>query len=138
MANPTQSDSSPNLLSRAVDWLVARGWRSREVSYLSVSDLNLLAMDLGVTRADLLDVLPRGPDKQRLMDRMMQARGLDPDRVRRMGGAMVRDMELTCSRCASSGRCRRDLEAGVAAASAPLYCGNTEVFDELLAAQPKG
>jgi Family of unknown function (DUF6455) len=132
-AQAPPSQEHAGLFSRAVDWVLSRGWCVTEPARLSKGELDLLAADLGLTQADLLDVLPRGPDNRLLMDRMMRARGLDPEAVRRSGAAPMRDLELTCTRCASSGRCSRDLEAGTAAEKAAIYCDNTEVFDELLA-----
>ena len=120
------------MLGRALDWLQTRMQARREFEGLTGMDLELMAGDLGVTQADLLDILPRGPDNSLLMDQMMVQRGLDPNTVRLHVAALMRDMELTCSRCQSVGRCRRDLAAKTAAEHCHEYCGNAEVFDELI------
>lgn len=126
------------LLNRVIDWFVDRGWRGGDTSQLSGHDLQLLASDLGVTEADLMDVLPRGPDNRLLMDRMMLARGMDPDKVRRMGVALVRDLELTCTRCRSTSRCGRDLAEGTAADTCHEYCGNADSFDWIMESRVHG
>jgi len=120
------------LLGRAFDWFAARGWLQGANPRLSDTDLEMIANDLGVTQADLLDVLPRAPDSSLLMDRMMAARGLNPDQVRGSSSALVRDLELTCTRCNAKRRCERDLKAG-AAEHCHEYCGNAEMFDGMLA-----
>ncbi len=126
-------DVDQGLLGRLFDWVKAHTHRDDDLSALTRGDLGIMAADLGITEADLREVLPRTSDNSLLMDQMMVARGLDPDRVRRSCASLVRDLELTCSRCGSSHRCRRDLAAGTAAEHAHEYCGNAETFGELLA-----
>lgn len=121
-----------NLLSRAFEWIKARAVRDSELATLSRSDLQRLATDIGVTDADLLDVVPMIGDHSELMDQMIRARGLDPAQLRRAFGSMIRDMEVTCARCGDSRLCRSELEAGTAAASCHEYCGNARAIDELL------
>ncbi|MGE0224881.1 MAG: DUF6455 family protein [Acetobacteraceae bacterium] len=132
MRNATTRHDGNGLLARAADWFATRGWLQGANPRLSDSDLQMIANDLGVTEADLLDVLPRAPDSSLLMDRMMEARGLHPDQVRGSSAALVRDLELTCTRCSAKRRCQHDLKAGTAAESCHEYCGNAEIFDELL------
>lgn len=106
-------DDDQGLLGRLFDWVKARAHRDNGLSDLMRSDLGLMAADLGITEADLREVLPRAADNSLLMDRMMTARGLDPDRVRRSCASLVRDLELTCSRCWSAGRYRRRTRPGI-------------------------
>lgn len=125
--------SDTTLMTRAFDWLKTRAARDNEIAALSYGDLRYLAADLGVTEADLLDVVPRNTDNSGLMDKMMRARGLDPDAVRRSFSGLVRDMEVTCSRCRNAGTCQRELKAGTAAAHNHEFCGNAQAMDELIA-----
>ena len=66
------------------------------------------------------------------MNRMMEARGLDPEQVHRSLGALVRDMELVCTRCPATGVCRRRLRNGTAEDHCHEYCGNAETIDDIL------
>ena len=70
----------------------------------------------------------------KLMDKMMRARNLDPEAVRRAFRGVVRDMEVTCARCRDSGTCRLELEAGTAGTHSHDFCGNAGTMDDLLAA----
>jgi hypothetical protein len=126
---PASVDS--NLLSRAFDWIRARASRDNELAAMSRMDLRYLANDLGVTEADLREIAPKVTDNSVLMDKMMRARGLDPDAVRTLFGALVRDMEVTCARCRDAGVCRRELAAGTAAVYCHDFCANAETMDEL-------
>ncbi|MGE0418844.1 MAG: DUF6455 family protein [Acetobacteraceae bacterium] len=132
MAQTTQQQRDHGLVARALDWLFARGGAAGTPLHMSDADLRYMANDLGISVADLMDVVPRAPDNTVLMDRMMRARGLDPAAIRRMPAALVRDLEMTCTRCGDTGRCRRDLDAGTAAANCHAYCGNAVTFDAIL------
>ena len=124
--------TDPNLLSRAFDWIKVRASRDNEVAAMSRMDLHYLAADLGITEADVREVVPRVTDHSDLMDKMMRARGLDPDAVRRSFSALVRDMEVTCARCRDDRICRRELESGTAAQYCHDFCANATAMDALL------
>jgi hypothetical protein len=131
MLEPT-TDSQNGLLTRVVDWFAARMRASSERNALTRDDITEMAHDLGLCEADLRDVLPGARDNTRLMDAMMRARGLDPMLVSQMSAAVMRDLELTCTRCGAVGRCKHDLAAGIAAAHCNEFCANAETFDALL------
>jgi uncharacterized protein YjiS (DUF1127 family) len=120
-----------NILSRAFDWIKTRASRDNELAALSRADLHYLAADLGITEADVLEVVPKLTDHSELMDRMLRARGVDPAAVRRSFGALMRDMEVTCARCRDSRVCRRELESGTAATYCHDFCANAEAMDYL-------
>ena len=122
----------PGLLARALDWIKAYNARQQELGRLSRDDIAVMASDLGLSTSDLCDVLPRGSDNTLLMDRMLEARGLDPEEVHRSLTPLLRDLELTCTRCAATGRCRRELQAGTAAQHAHDFCPNADTVDNLL------
>lgn len=125
--------NEPGLLARALDWIKAYNARQQELGRLSGDDIAIMATDLGMSAADLCDVLPRGTDNTFLMDRMLLARGLDPEEIRRTLTPMLRDLELACTRCAATGRCRRELQAGTAAEHSHDFCANADTIDDLLA-----
>jgi hypothetical protein len=129
--------STPNdehgLLGRLLDWLKTRVHRDDDLYALGRDDLTMMASDLGITETDLRMLLPKAADNSLLMERMMVARGLDPDRVRRTSAGLMRELELACARCGAVSRCRRDLDQGTAARHSHEYCLNAETFDELLA-----
>lgn len=125
------ASTDSNLLAKAFDWIRARASRDNELATMSHMDLHYLAADLGISEADVRDVVPRVTDHSVLMDRMMRARGLDPDAVRHSFGALVRDMEITCARCRDSRICRRELDSGTAAVYCHDFCANADAMDAL-------
>lgn len=124
-----------NLFARAFDWVKARVARDNELAAMSRADLGHLAADLGVSEADLIEVLPMVTDHSDLMDRMMRVRGLDPAEVRQSFATLVRSMEVACARCPDVAHCRRELAAGTAAAHYHEFCVNTEAMDDLVDAR---
>ena len=124
--------AEPGLLARTFEWIRARAIRDNELASMTQIDLGLLATDIGVTEADLREVVPHIGDHSELMNKMMRARGLDPDAVRRAFSGVLRDMEVTCARCREVGTCRAEFKAGTAGAHSHEFCGNTAVMDQLL------
>jgi hypothetical protein len=122
-----------SLLARTLDWIKARAARDNEMAMMSHADLQLLATDIGVTEADLRDILPRIGDHSELLDRMLMAHGLDPSEVRRAFAGVIRDLEATCARCRETGVCQRALESGTATARRDAFCPNADSIDALLA-----
>ena len=120
------------LIGQVAQWIATRARASAEMARLAGGDIGGMARDLGVSEADLRDVLPRGADNTKLMEAMMRARGLDPEQTAHLSAAVMRDLELTCTRCGAVTRCRRELAAGTADAHCHEFCGNADTLDALL------
>ena len=100
-----------------------------EPAAISHLDLRHLAADLGVTEAALRDAVCQATDHSVLMDRMMRARGLDPETTRITFGNLMREMAETCTRCHDSTLCRVELDAGTANKHCHDFCGAAQVMD---------
>jgi len=124
--------ANPGLLGRVLDWLRVHCGGTDELAGWSRDDLRNLADDLALSDDDLLALSGAISDNNVLMERMMSARGFEPELLRNSFGALVRDMERVCSLCKSTGRCRRELDAGYGARHAHEYCPNAATFDDLV------
>ena len=124
--------ANPGLLGRVLDWLRARCGAGDELAAMSREEIRDLASDLSLSESDLVALSASLNDNTALMEGMMRARGFEPDRLRQSFGPLMRDVERVCSRCRSTGRCRRELDAGTAAAHAHEYCPNARTFDDLV------
>ena len=124
--------ANPGLLGRVLDWLRARSGSADELAGWSREELRNLADDLALSEYDLVTLSATMSDNNVLMERMMRARGFEPELLRNSFAALVRDMERVCSRCKSTGRCRRELDAGYGARHAHEYCPNAGTFDDLV------
>jgi hypothetical protein len=155
MALSISALDGPTLLGSVFDWIRDHVAQDRDPEHFSKQDLAYLARDIGVSADDVVrllplpreptpsggsspraaPVLPRAADNSLLIDRMMEARGLDPVRVRRSFAALLRDLELACARCSSFNRCRSNLLAGIAADHCHEYCPNDEAIGEIARVQ---
>ena len=133
MPNTETSLANPGLLGRVLDWVRAHTPAGSDLSAFSREDLRHMANDLSLANSDLLAVAAAGHDNSVLMEGMMLARGLDPDQLRHAFVTLVRDVERVCTQCRSTGRCRRELDAGTAAVHCHEYCPNAGTFDDLAA-----
>src|SRR5579872_7234040 len=107
--------ANPGLLGRMLDRV--RAYASpNDLAAFSREDLRHMADDLALAPSDLAAMSAEGHDNTVLMESMMRARGFEPERIRQVFVALLRDMERVCTRCKSTGRCRRELDAGTAAA----------------------
>lgn len=134
----TGAEAHHGLIGQVAHWIAERARANADMARLFRGDITGMANDLGVTEADLREVLPRGADNTRLMDAMMRARGLDPAEVAQQSAAVMRDLELTCTRCGAVTRCRRELAADTAAEHCHAFCGNADTLDALLEERAKG
>ena len=132
MNHPEPALANPGLLGRVLDWLRARCGAGDELASMSREEIRDLASDLSLTESDLVALSASLNDNTTLMEGMMRARGFDPALLRQSFGTLIRDVERVCSRCRSTGRCRRELDAGTAAAHAHEYCPNAGTFDDLI------
>jgi hypothetical protein len=132
MSHPEPALANPGLLGRVLDWVRARAGVGNELAGMSREEIRDLASDLSLSEGDLLALSVTLNDNTALMEGMMRARGFDPAQVRLSFATLMRDVERVCSRCRSTGRCRRELDAGTAAAHAHEYCPNAGTFDDLI------
>ncbi|HEY7576609.1 MAG TPA: DUF6455 family protein [Acetobacteraceae bacterium] len=121
----------PGLLGRVLGCVKAYTTPSTDLAALSREELRHIAGDLALAESVLLSLSAGARDNTALMERMMRARGLDPDKIRHTSNMALRDAEIACSQCRNTGRCRRELDAGTAAADCHEYCPNAATFDDL-------
>jgi len=105
--------------------------QAHELDSLDQGQKDALARDIGVPAEMLPALIARGSEAAAELPRLMDALTLDPDRIRRIHAALMRDMSLTCSGCTAAVRCRDDLEFGQAQAHYAEYCPNAETLREL-------
>lgn len=123
-----------------LDALVAR-WRDHKANVAAIREIRAcdpdtvaeLASELGMSVRELEQVASRGAGADRLMARMIEAFGLDGEKLQHHEPTTLRDMSLLCSLCDAKGRCGRELEAGTAAEHAEAFCPNAGTFARLVA-----
>ncbi|WP_150285917.1 DUF6455 family protein [Rhabdaerophilum calidifontis] len=117
-----------------VEWF-RRQARARELDALDAEELRHIAADLRVSIDDLRDTTCRSGAVIGLMRRMMALHGLDPGRIERESPELMRDMTLTCARCAQERRCAHGLAEGIEPSEAGAFCPNAGTMAALARAQ---
>lgn len=104
-----------------------------EFATVSPDELAMMARDVGVEPSQLRALSKVGTGPAKLLNRMLAALRIDPNTLKTMDMRMARDLQATCSLCASKSRCRRSLAAGTAATAYREFCPNAATFDALTA-----
>ncbi len=111
--------------------------QAHELDALDKDQRDALARDIGVSAEMLPILVARGPDAADELPRLMEALSLDPERIRQIHAALMRDMSVTCSGCTAAVRCRDDLTHKRAPAHFSDYCPNAETLQELSCQQAR-
>lgn len=128
MAVPVKQSFAPlsKLRRRMGEW-----WRRRatlnQLGQCDERDLQKLLQDLNITRSELNDAVIRGAYPKVMLPEMLRALGLPSDRLK------ARYFNRVCEQCSSPTRCRKELDAGTAAANYREFCHNAPTLDVLLA-----
>ncbi|MGX5666342.1 DUF6455 family protein [Rhizobium daejeonense] len=130
------NDTTRTVFSRLAGWF-AKSWESSAeadmIASLDDSTIRNIAHDCGITPDQLIELAKVGPHAADEMLAMMRALNIDPTEVELRLRNEFRDMQITCSHCASKGECRKDLARGAAAENFGHYCGNAEHLNALRA-----
>lgn len=123
------------IVGRVRAWLAARAEASRlreELAALPPSERARIARDAGLgTTKQLADLVDRGTHAADEMGEMATLLGFDLDQLKAEHPALVRQMQVTCSRCGDKGRCHAELADGSAAKDYRAFCPNAPEFDAL-------
>lgn len=115
---------------------ILKTWRSRWAAVHHVRSLEKqqrgeLARDLALPEGNVIRLIARGNRTEDELHRLTFLLGLDMKSVRVSNPGLARDISIACSECATTKRCRRELDAGSARSHYHAYCPNAQTFDEL-------
>lgn len=119
-------------------------WRDAQAARAGLDELEAcdpelvagIARELRLPVTELREAIAKGAGSDQLMARMMATFGLDAETIRTDMPAVLRDVEISCSRCNAKGRCNRELDAGTAAQNAPDFCPNVATFEAIARSRP--
>jgi hypothetical protein len=115
------------LLTRVRDWWLVRS----ELGSIDQAELGRIAGDLGMTCADLQDLVARGPDAADLLYERMRVLGIAKEDVEQSARGLMRDLEKTCACCNEKGLCEKDLAIHPDNPSWKSYCPNAITLQSL-------
>lgn len=114
-------------LHAVVEWF-RRQARAQELAHIDAGELRHMADDLRVSVDDLYVAAAQSDDEVALMRRMLALHGLDAARIDQEMPALMRDMAVTCARCACKGRCASELDHGAGPGEARAFCPNADTM----------
>ena len=137
----------PTKTPKAQDWPViervigpfAEWWRRRALVRENLSDLDAfgseemarMAQDVGISASDLRALATHCTGAADLLDRRLEALGVNTEELAHAAPSELRDMQRLCTMCESKGRCARDLAADPDDSVWRQYCPNHETLMEL-------
>jgi len=128
-------ESRPGLLDRLAGW-----WRDLKLGRSALgelaccgSEVERIAHDVGVSGSELCILAGKWPTSPDLLSRRMEQIKLDAADLVRVEPQVMRDLQKTCTLCASKRRCRHDLAANPADPVWQDYCPNAMTFAALQA-----
>lgn len=125
-----QAAPSPSPFRALADWF-RRQRMVNELAALDPGEAARLADDLKISVDDLVEAASQSEDEIALMHRMMVLHGIDPEKVAAEMPGVMREMAVTCAKCACKGDCQYDLDHGITAAEADEFCPNADMMNAL-------
>ena len=123
-----------NVVAPLAEW-----WRRHATVRENLSDLEAfgpaemarMAQDIGISASDLRELARHSSDAADLLERRLEALGMNASDLAKTASAELRDMERLCTLCQSKGRCARDLGADPSDPVWRQYCPNEETLVSL-------
>ena len=109
----------------------------RELDRCGDNEVERVARDIGVTAWELRALAMKPPESADLLYRRLAVLRLDPKEIRRSQSAVLRDLQVHCSMCASKRRCLIDFAEGALDSTWQDYCPNAYTLRALLAENPE-
>lgn len=137
MQPPTSNEQQYPRVSLVIG-AIAKWWRKRasigedaKFSACYGAEFERIAREMGMSDAELRMVASRGEDAADLLPARMAAIGLDPAVVSHEDGAVMQDLQRSCSLCDHKKRCKKDLMRHPRAAGWTQYCPNASTLRAL-------
>lgn len=100
----------------------------RELAALAPADIAAIANDLSITQRQLATLAEQDAGSPALSQKMIAALDIDEQKLGRYPD-VIRDVQLVCSTCRNTRRCKRELRNGTAAKNFSDYCPNYVTFE---------
>lgn len=110
-----------------------RVWENRRTTsgHCDSRELQRVLHDLNLSESDLGDAVNRGASPE-LLAEMLQALGIDAQRLKWEYPSVEADLRRVCAQCSEVERCRRELDACTAASDYHEFCYNAVTLESLL------
>jgi uncharacterized protein YjiS (DUF1127 family) len=136
MSHATEISERPSSLRRFARWW--RNWNGRRRAILDLeacgsAEVERIARDVGVSRADLSILAGKWPDAADLLYWRMNEVHLDRKEVTQLEPDVMRDLQRVCTVCGSKRRCEHELAKYPSDPAWQRYCPNATTLSALVA-----
>jgi hypothetical protein len=107
---------------------------SGEFAACGPEEVKRIASDLGIGNRELHTLAARGPHSADLLQKMLPALGVDPEKLAKADPLIMHDLQRLCVVCNKKTRCQHELADGTAAADFRQFCPNAVTLDALIKA----
>jgi hypothetical protein len=132
----THADERPCIVGRLGRWWRSWSHRRRSLAELECcgpAEIEHIARDLGVSRAELSVLAGKWPDAADLLSRRLEQVNLDRPELARVEPQVLHDLERVCTLCGSKRRCDHDLAIHPSHPAWTEYCPNAPTLSALIA-----
>ena len=131
MALATHAREHRTMFDRIGEWW--RQWRDRRAVLAALDqcgrgEVERMAHDVGLGGNELRVLAGRWPDAANLLERRIEALGLDRASVGLTEPQVMRDLQRVCSICDNKRACEHDLDRNPGSRAWQDYCPNADTF----------
>jgi pyrroloquinoline quinone (PQQ) biosynthesis protein C len=123
------------ILGAIADWVkkyrYAAGLRN-ELAQCGPEEVAHTARELGLSSRDLYRMARKGPNAADLLQKMLLALGVSPQKLALEDPLIMRDLQRLCIMCGQKKQCRHELVAGTAGKNFRDFCPNAFTLEALL------
>ena len=131
---PNHSTLQP-ILGAIADWVkkyrYAAGLRN-ELAQCGPEEVANTARELGLSSRDLYRMARKGPNAADLLQKMLLALGVSPQKLASEDPLIMRDLQRLCIMCGQKKQCKHELAAGTAGNNFRDFCPNAFTLEALL------
>jgi pyrroloquinoline quinone (PQQ) biosynthesis protein C len=123
------------ILDAIADWVkkyrYAAGLRN-ELAQCGPEEVANTARELGLSSRDLYRMARKGPNAADLLQKMLLALGVSPQKLALEDPLIMRDLQRLCIMCGQKKQCKHELAAGTAGKNFRDFCPNAFTLEALL------
>ena len=123
------------ILGAIADWVkkyrYAAGLRN-ELAQCGPEEVANTARELGLSSRDLYRMARKGPNAADLLQKMLLALGVSPQKLALEDPLIMRDLQRLCIMCGQKKQCKHELAAGTAGKNFRDFCPNAFTLEALL------
>ena len=123
------------ILGAIADWVKKYRYAAglhNELAQCGPEEVAHTARELGLSSRDLYRMARKGPNAADLLQKMLLALGVSPQKLALEDPLIMRDLQRLCIMCGQKKQCKHELAAGTAGKNFRDFCPNAFTLEALL------